>query len=41
MNHIPEIIRTIPLSHYVALSSALFLIGVLGVLPTGVTAPDR
>ncbi|MCC6752381.1 MAG: NADH-quinone oxidoreductase subunit NuoK [Saprospiraceae bacterium] len=32
MNNLPEIIRTIPLSHYVALSSALFLIGLLGVL---------
>lgn len=32
MESIPEIIRTIPLTHYILLSSALFCIGVLGVL---------
>ncbi|RVU26009.1 NADH-quinone oxidoreductase subunit NuoK [Sandaracinomonas limnophila] len=32
MQSIPEIIRTIPLTHYILLSSALFAIGVLGVL---------
>lgn len=32
MQSIPEIIRTIPLMHYIILSSALFCIGILGVL---------
>mgnify|MGYP002776522977 CR=1 FL=1 len=32
MQSIPEIIRTIPLTHYIMLSSALFCIGILGVL---------
>lgn len=32
MQSIPDIIRTIPLTHYILLSSALFSIGVLGVL---------
>jgi NADH-quinone oxidoreductase subunit K len=32
MQSIPEIIRTIPLTHYIILSSALFCIGILGVL---------
>jgi NADH-quinone oxidoreductase subunit K len=32
MQSIPEIIRTIPLMHYIMLSSALFCIGILGVL---------
>ncbi|HMS29370.1 MAG: NADH-quinone oxidoreductase subunit NuoK [Saprospiraceae bacterium] len=29
---IPEIIRTIPLGHYLILSAALFVIGMMGVL---------
>ena len=32
MQSIPDIIRTIPLAHYILLSSALFCIGILGVL---------
>jgi NADH-quinone oxidoreductase subunit K len=32
MQHIPEIIRTIPLQHYMMLSTCLFCIGLLGVL---------
>jgi NADH-quinone oxidoreductase subunit K len=32
MQTIPDIIRTIPLAHYILLSSALFCIGILGVL---------
>lgn len=32
MNHIPEVIRTIPLEYYLFFSSALFSIGVIGVL---------
>ena len=32
MQSIPEIIRTIPLTHYIILSSALFCIGIMGVL---------
>lgn len=32
MNHIPEVIRTIPLEYYLFFSTALFAIGVIGVL---------
>ena len=32
MNDIPEVIRTIPLNYYLFLSTALFVIGVTGVL---------
>jgi NADH-quinone oxidoreductase subunit K len=32
MNHIPEIIKTIPFDHYLILSAALFFIGMIGVL---------
>lgn len=32
MNHIPEVIRTIPLDYYLYFSVALFSIGVMGVL---------
>lgn len=32
MNHIPEIIKTVPFEYYLLLSSALFVIGLLGVL---------
>ncbi|MFT2010238.1 NADH-quinone oxidoreductase subunit NuoK [Pontibacter sp. 13R65] len=32
MNHIPEVIRTIPLEYYLYFSAALFSIGVIGVL---------
>jgi len=32
MNHIPEIIRTIPFTHYLVLCSCLFFVGLLGVL---------
>ena len=32
MNEIPEVIRTIPLNYYLILSTALFVIGVTGVL---------
>lgn len=32
MNHIPEVIRTIPLDYYLYFSTALFAIGVMGVL---------
>ncbi|MDX5422663.1 MAG: NADH-quinone oxidoreductase subunit NuoK [Hymenobacteraceae bacterium] len=32
MNQIPEVIRTIPLEYYLYFSSALFVIGVIGVL---------
>ncbi len=32
MNHIPELIRTIPFSHYMLLSACLFFIGMIGVL---------
>jgi NADH-quinone oxidoreductase subunit K len=32
MNEIPEVIRTIPLPNYLLLASALFCIGILGVL---------
>ena len=32
MNEIPEVIRTIPLNYYLFLSTALFAIGVTGVL---------
>ena len=32
MNHIPEVIRTIPLEYYLFFSAALFSIGVIGVL---------
>ncbi|MDB5262875.1 MAG: NADH-quinone oxidoreductase subunit [Adhaeribacter sp.] len=32
MNEIPEVIRTIPLQHYLFFSSALFVIGIIGVL---------
>ncbi|MBK0401626.1 NADH-quinone oxidoreductase subunit NuoK [Adhaeribacter sp. BT258] len=32
MNEIPEVIRTIPLNYYLFLSTALFVIGVTGVL---------
>lgn len=32
MNEIPEVIRTIPLNHYIFLSTALFVIGIVGVL---------
>ena len=32
MNQIPEVIRTIPLEYYLYFSTALFTIGVIGVL---------
>ena len=32
MNQIPEVIRTIPLEYYLYFSTALFCIGVIGVL---------
>ena len=32
MNEIPEVIRTIPLNYYLFLSTALFVIGITGVL---------
>jgi NADH-quinone oxidoreductase subunit K len=32
MNHIPEIIRTIPFDYYLIMSMALFFIGMTGVL---------
>ncbi len=32
MNHIPEIIRTIPFDYYLIFSAALFFIGMTGVL---------
>ena len=32
MNQIPEVIRTIPLEYYLFFSTALFCIGVIGVL---------
>ena len=32
MNQIPEVIRTIPLEYYMFFSTALFVIGVIGVL---------
>lgn len=32
MNQIPDIIRTIPLNYYLYFSTALFIIGVIGVL---------
>ncbi|MDX5345886.1 MAG: NADH-quinone oxidoreductase subunit NuoK [Hymenobacteraceae bacterium] len=32
MNEIPEVIRTIPLNYYLFFSTALFVIGVVGVL---------
>lgn len=32
MNEIPEVIRTIPLQYYLFFSTALFVIGVVGVL---------
>ncbi len=32
MNAIPEMIRTVPLHHYLLLSSCLFFIGMIGVL---------
>ncbi|WP_395767615.1 NADH-quinone oxidoreductase subunit NuoK [Aquirufa sp.] len=32
MQSIPEVLRTIPLTHYILFSSALFCIGILGVL---------
>ncbi|MCC9136822.1 NADH-quinone oxidoreductase subunit NuoK [Pontibacter silvestris] len=32
MNQIPEVIRTIPLNYYLFFSTALFAIGVIGVL---------
>ena len=32
MNEIPEVLRTVPLDYYVFFSTALFVIGVLGVL---------
>ena len=32
MNQIPEVIRTIPLEYYLFFSTALFVIGVIGVL---------
>ncbi|WP_299819869.1 NADH-quinone oxidoreductase subunit NuoK [uncultured Pontibacter sp.] len=32
MNQIPEVIRTIPLEYYLFFSTALFTIGVIGVL---------
>ncbi|NDK57566.1 NADH-quinone oxidoreductase subunit NuoK [Pontibacter fetidus] len=32
MNQIPEIIRTVPLEYYLFFSTALFAIGVIGVL---------
>lgn len=32
MNQIPEIIRTVPLEYYLFFSTALFTIGVIGVL---------
>lgn len=32
MNQIPELIRTIPFEHYLMLSTALFVVGLIGVL---------
>ncbi len=32
MNQIPEVIRTVPLEYYLYFSTALFVIGVIGVL---------
>ena len=32
MNTIPELIRTVPLQHYLVLSTCLFFIGMIGVL---------
>jgi len=32
MNAIPELIRTVPLQHYLVLSTCLFFIGMIGVL---------
>jgi len=32
MNEIPEVIRTIPLNYYLFLSTALFAIGITGIL---------
>jgi NADH-quinone oxidoreductase subunit K len=32
MNHIPELIKTIPFDYYLLLSAALFFIGMIGVL---------
>src|SRR5687767_513842 len=32
MNSIPEVIRQIPINHYLFLCSALFVIGIVGVL---------
>src|SRR5688572_16423168 len=32
MNQIPEVIRTIPLDYYLLFSTALFVIGIIGVL---------
>ncbi|WP_347159709.1 NADH-quinone oxidoreductase subunit NuoK [Pontibacter chitinilyticus] len=32
MNQIPDIIRTVPLNYYLYFSTALFVIGVIGVL---------
>jgi NADH-quinone oxidoreductase subunit K len=32
MNQIPEVIRTIPLDYYLYFSTALFVIGIIGVL---------
>jgi NADH-quinone oxidoreductase subunit K len=32
MNQIPEVFRTIPLDHYLYFSTALFIIGIIGVL---------
>ena len=32
MESIPEVIQTIPVTHYILLSSTLFIIGIFGVL---------
>src|SRR6185436_18323325 len=32
MNHIPDLIKTIPFDYYLVLSAALFFIGMMGVL---------
>ncbi|MBK6702044.1 MAG: NADH-quinone oxidoreductase subunit NuoK [Saprospiraceae bacterium] len=32
MNHIPSIIQTIPLTHYIILSTMLFVVGLIGVM---------
>lgn len=32
MNHIPEVIKTIPFDYYMILSAGLFFIGMIGVL---------